>query len=241
MNRYFDRKSAARVRSRERGRRKLWAAVWTAAAVALIMAAAAASWHFRLHTVRSVMAHGRGGHPDALRSHMAPCLGRPLWDSGAARLAAEYRRTHPEVEWIKTVVLPWGAVSAEIRLRRPVARVDQGGLAIDAQGTVFGAAAGEADGLPVLKLAGSSEAGRRRAITALLTSGGNQASWTIDCSDEDDIRLMIPGPAVVRLGNGGFPEKWYKLREILRDPGESFFPCTIDLRFHNQAVVRRQA
>lgn len=241
MNRYFDRKSAARVRRRESGRRKLWTALWAAVIVAALAAAATAVWKLRLHTVRSVAVCCGAGHREGLRQALAPCLGRRLWSSGAAGLAAAYQKGHPEVEAVRASVYLWGALRAEVVLRKPVARVDQGGLAIDPQGVVFPLPAGEAEGLPVLQLAGSSEEGRRRAITALLTAGGCPASWAIDCSDPEDIRVLMPGPALVRLGNGRFAEKWARLREILKDGGEPGFAGSIDLRFHNQAVVRRQA
>ncbi len=195
----------------------------------------------KLHTVRSLVVCSDAGHREGLQRALAPCLGRRLWNSGAAALAAEYQKKHPEVEIIRTFVQPWGSLRAELILRRPVARVDQGGLAIDAGGVVFPLPAGKADGLPVLRLAGSGEDGRRRAITALLTAGGCPASWTIDCTDPEDIKVLMPGPALVRLGNGRFAEKWARLREILKDGGEPGFAGSIDLRFHNQAVVRRQA
>lgn len=193
-----------------------------------------------LDRVRAVRVSGVQRQAESLARALEPCLGRRLWSCGASGLAARYHKAHPEVDRVGVTVLPWGTVEAKVVLRRPVARVDQAGLAIDAQGHVFAAEAGEADGLPMLRLAGSSEAGRLRAITALLTSGGCRPEWTVDCSDPDDVRLYLPGPTLVRLGNGRFPEKWAKLREIMgREPGAAP-PCTIDLRFHNQAVVRQQ-
>lgn len=240
MSGYFDGKSAARVRSRKRGRRRAWAAAWTILAIIAALGAAMAVRRFGLDRVRAVRVSGGQRQEEALARALEPCLGRRLWCCGASGLAARYRKDHPEVERVRIAVLPWGTVAAEAVLRRPVARVDQGGLAIDALGHVFAAGAGEAEGLPTLRLAGSSEAGRRRAITALLTSGGCRPEWTVDCSDPDDIKLRLPGPTLVRLGNGRFPAKWDRLREIMgKDPGAGS-PCTIDLRFHNQAVVRHQ-
>lgn len=241
MNRFLDRKSASRVRRRERGRRGMAAVLWAAALAVAASGGAAAVWKLRLHTVRSVVVCGDAGHRDGLQQALTPCLGRRLWSSGADGLAAAYRKGHPEVEGIRTSVQPWGALRAEVVLRRPVARVDQVGLAIDHEGVVFPLPADEAEGLPVLRLAGSGEEGRRRAITALLTAGGCPASWAIDCTDPEDIKVLMPGPALVRLGNGRFAEKWARLREILKDGGEPGFAGSIDLRFHNQAVVRRQA
>ncbi len=241
VSRYFDRKSAARVRRRERSRRGLWAGIWTAAVILAAGAAASAALHFRLHTVRAISVSGEESLAPDLRAAMEPCLGRPLWKSGAGALSEGFRRDRPAVERVRTAVLPWGVVLAEIKVRRPVARVERGGLAVDAEGMVFNPPDGGGDALPLLRLAGSNETGRRRALTAILTAGECEAAWTIDCADQDDIKLHLPGPAVVHLGNGRFPGKWSRLREILRNRGADPAPCIIDLRFHGQAVVRRQA
>jgi hypothetical protein len=241
VNRYFDKKSAARVRSRERGRRSLRALLGTAAVALIVAGSAAAVWRLRLDTVRSVSILADADHREGLRQALAPCLGRRLWQNGAAALATAYAKKHPEVERIMTRVFPWGRLRAEIILRRPVARLEQSGLAIDAQGMVFLLPAQAAEKLPILRLAGSNEIGRRRAITAILTAGKCEPGWTLECSDQEDIKIHIPGPALVRMGNGRFPDKWERLREILRGRGQGMFPATIDLRFHNQAVVRQQA
>lgn len=239
VSRYFDGKSAAKVRSRERGRRSLAAGLRVLAAMAVMAAGVAAVWRFRLHTVRSVAVSGGGYHAEAMGRSLSPCLGRPLWSSGAAALAAAYEKAHPEVERVRTAALPWGVLAAEARLRAPLARVGAEGLVIDAQGVVFRASAGRSEDLPQLRLSESTEAGRRRALTALMTAGVCEPSWTIDCSDQSDIKLTIPGKAVVRLGNGRFPDKWARLREIIGDR-ELPIPCVIDLRFHGQAAVRGQ-
>lgn len=240
MNRYFDHKAAVRIKRRERGRRWLGAMAWALAAALMLAGTLMAVHRYGLHRVRAIRVAGDSRQSNALEQALQPCLGRRLWDSGARGKVEVFLRCHPEVKQVEIRLLPWGTVWAKVKPRRPVARVDQGGMAIDLEGMVFPMSEDETQGLPLLQLAGSDQDGRRRAITALLAAGGCPASWTFDCSDPEDIKVMLPGPAIVRLGNGRFPDKWARLREILNE-GEIPYSGTIDLRFHNQAVVRRQA
>jgi cell division septal protein FtsQ len=239
VNHYYDGKSAERIRARAkkgRVRRGLWQllAFWAAASSSIFLI-----HHFHLYRIRHIRISGAGALEAEVRSLMAPCLGRAMWQSGAGVLAERIGRQIPAIKECQAAILPWGSLWVRVALRRPVARVDDSGTkVIDEEGVCFCLPQGRGRHLPRLDLAGSSPEGRMRAITALLACAGPDSAWVLESRDQENIRLLLPG-ATVFLGNGRFEEKWARLREIMKNRPIFSAPCIIDLRFHNQAIVRK--
>lgn len=239
VNPYYDKRSAERLRSRNRKgrvRKGLWRL--------LIVLALAASGlylvhHFQLYRIRKIEISGAGVLEAEVNGLMSPCRGRAFWRSGAPELASRVGLQFPAIKECRAMVLPWGWLWVRVRLRKPLARLDNSGSrVIDEEGVCFSWPYSSCGHLPLLDLAGSGYEGRMRAITALLASGGTDSCWVFEGRDGDNIRLRLP-EATVLLGNGRFEEKWARLREILKNRETLPAPCIIDLRFHNQAIIRR--
>ncbi len=237
VNPYFDRKSAARVRRRERGRRqakRLLSAVLglTAAATAVFLVQ-----RYGLYRVRSLDVRAEGSHREILSKDLSACLGRPLWDCRADSVVERFLAAQPAAKRVRIWLWPWGRLSAWAELRRPVARVAPG-WGIDEQGVVFPCPS--AQGLPELNLSGASQEGIRRAVAAILASPRQDGGWRVEAKDPQDVVVTLPGPYVIRLGNGRFVEKWQRFWELWDGESRPPAPGVIDLRFQGQAIYRPQ-
>jgi len=243
MSRYFDRKSAVRVRAKERKRRGSMAWLAVVLAIALSAAAGLIIKHQGLYMIRAVHVQGCRIVPQAAVSDiMNTAVGRPMWHSNRQALARLARELQPGIESVETSILPWGTLEVKIAERQGVARIEASStMCIDDEGMVFEDRTGGASGLPSLRLAGSSERGRRRALTAILAAGDADPSWVFDGSKEDNVTVQVAPQTLAELGNGQFAGKWRRLREILNGQGQAELPpCTIDLRFSNQGIIRKQ-
>jgi hypothetical protein len=213
--------------------------------LALAMAATAA-WiikHQGLDRVRAVHIQGCRIVPEtAVSGIMSRAVGRPMWRSHYQVLARLARERQPGIETIRCYLLPWGTLEVRIAERRGVARIEGNAtMCVDAEGMAFEDRTGGAASLPCLRLAGSSECGRRRALTAILAAGAADPAWVFDGSDEANVTVRVAPQTLAELGNGQFAGKWRRLREILNSTGQAELqPCTIDLRFSNQGIIRNQ-
>ena len=246
--RYFDRKSAGRLR-RQRGRSARLKAVLGAVLIAGTMAGGA--WGFRsleakgCFNVRTVVISGQRMVDEAGITEQANQLvGKPLWKAGYSRVASQLVRRHPAIRQTSFRAWPWGRVELSIRERKPVAIIHQGnGSLIDGEGVVFKPDSTRAwegwEKTPQLIITGCSQAGIWRALRLIESAPWVEPDWLFDPSHENDIRLWLPGGVGVHFGNGDFARQWQKLGEVLASlEGEGQPVCQIDLRPRGQAVVR---
>lgn len=245
--RYFDRKSAGRLR-RQRGRSARLKAVLSAVLIAGAMAGAA--WGYRsleakgYFDVRKVVVRGHWMVDEAgIMEQANQLVGKPLWKAGYSRMARELVRRHPAIRQASFRAWPWGRVDLSVSERKPVAIIHQGnGALIDSEGIVFKPGNARArDGwerTPQLRIAGCSQAGVWRALRLIESAPWVETDWLFDPSQENDILLWLPGGVGVHFGNGDFTKQWQKLGEVLASlEGEGQPVCQIDLRPRGQAVV----
>ena len=190
-----------------------------------------------LHLVKRVEIMGAQGSYPGLVDELGKCVGRTIWHCGADSLSAQYLVKDPSLKRIRTAVLPWGKLLVWVESRKPVARIKPS-WAMDEEGVIFRCEGTEE--LPELKIGGSVQEGRLRAITAILSAPRVDREWQVEARDPQDIKVIVPGPYIVHLGNGLFPEKWRKFWEIWESDLRPAPPGIIDLRYQGQAIFRRQ-
>jgi cell division septal protein FtsQ len=237
---YFDDSSARRVRARNRKRSVL-------GLVLGLIPLAGAGW---LGTIAVDQAVRRGWFDlDAVTvsgnrlvstaevKAVARCwIGKPFWVADRGRLAAALRKRYPAVRDAGCTVWPWWTLAVTIRERDAVARIESDPSTVVSPEGVFFRDSTE-NGRPYLRIAGTSDIGRMRAISAVMVCPAPGADWLFDPSDPQDIRVLAGG-TVVHLGNGGFGEAWGKYREIRRDLEQNGTAASdIDLRYRDQGIV----
>lgn len=237
---YFDRSEARRVRAKGQ-RRTLRMAV---AAIALLAAtgaiakvgisrAARRGWF----DITAVTVSGNRLVPAAEIAAVARrWQGRPFWSVDRRRLAAALCQRFPAVGGVRCAVRPWWTLALTVRERTAVARIESDPAAVVSPEGFFFRDSSRAD-LPVLRIAGTSDIGRMRAINAVIACPASQPHWLFDPTDPRDIRVQSGG-TVIHLGDGGFGAAWAKHREISLDlERNGAAAADIDLRFRDQGVV----
>ena len=163
-------------------------------------------------------------------------VGKPFWTADRGRLAAALRKRFPAIEDAGCTVRPWWTLVITIKERDAVARIESDPATVVSPEGVFFGDSTQTD-LPFLRIAGTSDIGRMRAITAVMDCPVAQADWLFDPSDPQDIKVL-DGGTVVHLGNGGFSSAWGKYQEIRRDLEQNGTAASdIDLRYRDQGVV----
>lgn len=250
MTAYFDRKSAGRLRKKRRQKGKLKAVL-----VLIIFSAmlSAGVYGYQqglkkgIFNIKQVNISGNRMTDTAGIMEIAGDLnGRVLWRAEYRKTAARISRKYPAVKRSKFTIWPWGIVDINITERKPLAELqhdDQ--LVIDPEGVAFRTALMPADSgrekLPRLKTNGAGAEGVWRALRLIEAAPWVENQWLFDPSDQNDIKLWLPGGVAVHFGNGRFKKEWQKLGEVLENlKNENLTASEIDLRFNGQAVIKGQ-
>lgn len=172
-------------------------------------------------------------------------LGMPLWavdgDAIAARLDGR--------PWIQSVTVTKrfpDALVIHVRERVPVAvaATARGRVLVDAEGTVIGPTTIDR-GFPLI-LAGSVSRREALAVAVRIVEAFRAADVSvvpldavvIDVTDPDDPVVRLSAAMHVRLGRGGYAEKWRRMQAIADNAAEHIpGPRLLDLRFADRAVV----
>ncbi len=251
MTAYFDRKSAGRMRQRRRQKGKLKTIL-----VLIIFSAilAVGSYGYKqgikrgIFDIKQVNVKGNRMADTAGITEIAGTLkDRVIWKAGYRETAARITKKYPAVKRAGFKVWPWGIVDIDITERKPLAELQHDcHLGIDADGAVFRTTLilpdSCQDRLPRLKTDGAGKEGVWRALRLIESAPWVENDWLFDPSDENDIRLWLPGGVAVHFGNGSFKKEWQKLGEVLENlKNENLTAAEIDLRFNGQAVIKGQA
>lgn len=237
---YFDNSGARRVRSKNRKRSMLGLVLGLvllsgAGAICKITAdrATRAGW-FNLDAI--TISGNRLVSTAEVNAIARYWLAKPFWTADRGRLAAALRKRFPAIEDAGCTVRPWWTLMITIKERDAVARIESDPATVVSPEGVFFRDSTQT-GLPFLRIAGTSDIGRMRAITAVMDCPVVQADWLFDPSDPQDIRVLADG-AVVHLGNGDFSSAWGKYQEIRRDLEQNRTAASdIDLRYRDQGIV----
>lgn len=237
---YFDRSGARRVRSQNRKRSiraiGLGAIVLIAAAITAKVAADQALRQGWFDIDAITVSGNRLVSTADVTTIARYWLGKPFWSADRGRLAAALRKRYPAVRDADCMVRPWWTWAVTVRERTAVARIESDPVTVISPEGIFFRDSTQT-GLPFLRIAGTSDIGRRRAVTAVMTCPAAGPDWLFDPSDPQDIRVLADG-AVIHLGNGGFATVWGKHQEIRRDLEQSGTAASdIDLRYRDQGIV----
>jgi hypothetical protein len=184
---------------------------------------------------------------EAIQQFVRPVLGQLLWRVPSGALQDALLKNFPALQRATIAAWPWGRLDITVVQRTGLARVEGAEqMLIDEQGAVFcgrrpdGGLTGQS--LPVMRIAGTTDDGRRRALTMLQSADSLAADWVIDPGVERDIRLVLPGGTPVHFGDGRFTQRWQALYRVLADLERNPRPvAAIDLRFSDQAIVTTDA
>lgn len=251
MTAYFDRKSAGRLRKKRRQKGKL------KAVLVLIVFSAMLSAGFYgykqglkkgIFNIKQVKINGnRMADTDGIMEIAGNLNGRVLWRAEYQKTAARIRQKYPAIKRSTFTVWPWGIVDLRISERKPLAELQHDGqLVIDAEGVVFRIVLMPADSgrekLPRLKTNGAGAESVWRTLRLIESAPWVENQWLFDPSDQNDIKLWLPGGVAVHFGNGRFKKEWQKLGEVLENlKNENLTASEIDLRFNGQAIIKGQA
>jgi cell division septal protein FtsQ len=242
MRPYFDKNQAGRVRSRRNRTARFQIALWIAV-LALLSLGFTWGWQRCLRSgafdLRTVTISGnRTVRSSQLLALVRPALGQPVWNVNKSKTSAGICRKFPAVKKVGYRLWPWGRMDLLITERTAVARLEtDDGSVISEEGIIFPDSTGQ--GLPAIRISGTSQDGRNRAITMIMAAPRADGSWLVDPSAEDDIRLVLDS-TTVHFGNGRFPEKWQRLGQILADlQRNGIAAAEIDLRFDRQVIVSK--
>ncbi|HAD82414.1 MAG: hypothetical protein A2509_08535 [Candidatus Edwardsbacteria bacterium RIFOXYD12_FULL_50_11] len=251
MTAYFDRKSAGRLRKKHRQKGKLKAILGL---IILSATLAAGIYGYRqglekgIFNIKQVNISGnRMADTAGIREIAGELRGRVLWRAEYRKTAARICQKYPAVKRSKFTVWPWGIADLHITERKPLAELQHDGqLMVDSEGTVFRTSQVFADSckakLPRLRTNGASADGVWRALRLMESAPWVENQWLFDPTDENDIKLWLPGGVAVHFGNGHFKKEWQKLGEVLENlKKENLTATEIDLRFNGQAIIKGQA
>lgn len=244
MKDYFDRGQAARVRKRE-GRKKRFRLL----AMLLILAGLAfglkTGWNWVLKNgalrITAIETYGQNLVPvQAITGTASGCLGRPFWKADESEINKLLTQRYPAIKRAKAIAWPWGTLRLQIEERQALAVLESDGkMAVDDEGVVFpDISSGD---LPRLRLLGTTQPGRHRAVNLIISAAGLTRECLVDPSNEDDIKLRLPDGTMVHFGNGNFSDKFSRLQEVLKTQDSNGLKAAeIDLRFKDQAVISGQ-
>ncbi|MEW6682575.1 MAG: FtsQ-type POTRA domain-containing protein [Nitrospirota bacterium] len=182
---------------------------------------------------------------DQVRAWAAVPLGAHLWTTKGEQLVARLEGR----PWVKAVTITKrfpDTLVIEVAECVPaaVAATDRGRVLVDADGWAIGPAS-LAHGFPVIVGASTSRPERLR-LAARILAGFRAAdvslapidSLVIDVANPDDPVVRLPDGIHVRIGRGGFVEKWRRVQAIADNATERIpSPRLVDLRFPDRAVV----
>jgi cell division septal protein FtsQ len=244
MKYYFDRGQAGRVRKRE-GRKKRFRLV----AVLLVMAGLAfglrAGWTWILKKgalkITSIEVYGqRLVSAQAITDMAKQNLGRTFWKVDGKGINKSLTQRYPAIKKISVTALPWGTVRLKVEERQAVVVLESDTLMVmDEEGVVFPDSF--SGNLPRLRILGTSQPGRHRAINLITMAANLDRECTVDPGDEEDIKLRLADGTLVHFGNGNFSDKYSRLAEVLKNQENNGLKAAeIDLRFKDQAVISGQ-
>ncbi|MDO9391412.1 MAG: FtsQ-type POTRA domain-containing protein [bacterium] len=244
MKQYFDRGQALRVRKRE-GRKKRFRLL----AVLLVMAGLAfglrTGWTWILKKgalkITSIEVYGqRLVSAQAITEMAQRNLGRTFWKVDGKGINKSLPQRYPAIKRTSVTALPWGTLRLTVEERQAMAVLESDTLmAMDEEGVVFpGSFSGN---LPRLRILGTSQPGRHRAINLITVADNLDRECTVDPGDEEDIKLRLADGTLVHFGNGNFSDKYSRLAEVLKNQeNNGLKSAEIDLRFKDQAVISGQ-
>lgn len=244
MKNYFDRGQALRVRKRE-GRKKrirLAAALLVLAGLAFSLRA---GWTWVLKKgalkITSVEVYGQRRVSVQSISEMAQKnIGRPFWKVDGKGLNKSLTQRYPAVKNASVTALPWGTLRLKVEERQAMAVLESDTLmAMDEEGVVFPDSF--SGNLPRLRILGTSQPGRHRAINLMTAAPDLDRECLVDPGDDENIKLRLPDGTLVHFGNGNFSDKLSRLAEVLKNQEKNGLKAAeIDLRFKDQAVISGQ-
>lgn len=248
MSVYFDRKSAGRLRKQRQHKGRIKAILLLIVMASLVVSAVFGFRYFQrkgAFNVREIRLSGNKMTDGSELMEIAEALkGKPFWKPGLRGLSDKICRKFPAVKCVTGYVWPWGLADIRISERKPLAKLEHdSSQMIDAEGVIFVSAGpnNEKSGLPRLRVRDADRAAVWRALRLAETAPWMESDWLIDPTDQNDIKLMLPGGVPVHFGNGSFAGEWKKLGEVLELMKDEKYTATeIDLRFCGQAVVKGQ-
>ena len=175
MKQYFDRGQALRVRKREGSKKR-----FRLAAVLLVMVGLAfglrAGWTWILKKgalkITSIEVYGqRLVSAQAITEMAQRNLGRPFWKVDGKGINKSLTQRYPAIKKTSVTALPWGTLRLTVEERQAMAVLESDTLmAMDEECVVFPDSF--SGNLPRLRILGTSQPGRHRAIN-LITMAAN--------------------------------------------------------------------
>ncbi|MDP2807378.1 MAG: FtsQ-type POTRA domain-containing protein [bacterium] len=244
MKYYFDRGQAGRVRKRE-GRKKRFRFFGVLLVLAALFFGLRVGWTWVLKKgalkITSIEVYGqRLVSARAIADLAQRNIGRPFWKVDGKGINKILTQKYPAIKRASVTALPWGTIRLTVEERQAVAVLESDlQMAIDEEGVVFpDSFSGE---LPRLRISGTSQPGRRRAINLITAAANLNRECLVDPGDEEDIKLRLPDGTLVHFGNGNFSDKYSRLAEVLKNQeNNGLKSAEIDLRFKDQAIVAGQ-
>ncbi|MBI4726579.1 FtsQ-type POTRA domain-containing protein [candidate division TA06 bacterium] len=244
MKYHFDRGQAGRVRRRE-GRKKRVRLF----AVLLILTTfgfgLSAGWTWVLKKgalkITAIEVYGQRLVPiQGITGAAAAYLGRPFWRVDEKEITKRLTQKYPAFKKVSVTAWPWGTLRLKVEERQAVAVLESDTLmAMDEEGVVFpDSFSGH---LPRLRILGTTQPGRRRAINLITAAANLGREALVDPSDEENIKLRLSDRTLVHFGNGNFKDKYSRLEEVIKIQNNNGLKAAeIDLRFKDQAVISGQ-
>jgi len=244
MKHYFDRGQALRVRKRE-GRKKRFRLV----AVLLVLVGLAfglrAGWTWVLKKgalkITSIEVYGQRLVPTQSITEMASgYLGQPFWKADEKAINKKLTQKFPAIKKVSITTGPWGTLRLKVEERQAIAVLESDTLmALDEEGVVFPDSFSAE--LPRLRILGTSQPGRHRAINLITAAPDLDRECLVDPGDDEDIKLRLPDGTLVHFGNGNSFDKYSRLKEVLKlQDTNGLKAAEIDLRFKDQAIISGQ-
>ena len=178
--------------------------------------------------------------PQAIADLAQRNIGRPFWKVDGKGINKILTQKYPAVKNTSVTAWPWGVLRLKVEERQAIAVLESDTMmAMDEEGVVFpGSFSSE---LPRLRLSGTSQPGRRRAINLITAAESLDRECLVDPSDEENIKLRLTDGTLVHFGNGNFSDKYSRLEEVLKTQSNNGLKAAeIDLRFKDQAVISGQ-
>jgi len=244
MKDYFDRGQALRVRKRE-GRKKRFRLLGALLVLAALSFGLRTGWSWILKKgalkITSIEVYGqRLVSAQDISDLVQKNLGKPFWRVDGKEINKKLTQKYPAVKNASVTAWPWGVLRLKVEERQGMAVLESDSLmAMDEEGVVFpGSFSGN---LPRLRILGTSQPGRHRAINLITAAEGLDRECLVDPSDEEDIKLRLADGTLVHFGNGNFSDKYSRLEEVLKTQNNNGLKSAeIDLRFKDQAVISGQ-
>jgi cell division protein FtsQ len=244
------RKNAAK---RGKGGRRSSRRLYPILAIALVLVAIYVFQWTSVFSLEEVRFHGSGCMPvESLNEVAKEFVGRNLLTIPLSSVRAQFM-SFPQVKDVEFRRRLFHRLDCYLKNREPVALVVSSNISeIDSEGVIIPRKVDSGDiDLPVITGVGEEEletvSGKEKVNKALEVlrllkmfgfSPAQQLS-EIHIENDEVVLFWMGTGTLVRMGNGGYPDKVRKLRAVYRALNENEgFPRLIDLRFDHQVIVR---